>query len=104
VWPFLFDTGLTLVRRLVAGENILRAHRSHLYQRLALAGMSAKNVALLYVGLASAGVLAGVALMERWRGVGVAATMAVPLLAVWLWVYVSLRERSGRSRKAVAAH
>ena len=43
----LFDTSLTLVRRLVAGENILRAHREHLYQRLILSGFSHRSVALI---------------------------------------------------------
>jgi UDP-N-acetylmuramyl pentapeptide phosphotransferase/UDP-N-acetylglucosamine-1-phosphate transferase len=38
--PFLWDVSYTLVRRLVRGENILQAHRSHLYQRLLIAGWS----------------------------------------------------------------
>jgi UDP-N-acetylmuramyl pentapeptide phosphotransferase/UDP-N-acetylglucosamine-1-phosphate transferase len=33
VAPFLFDVGLTLVRRAARGANILEAHREHLYQR-----------------------------------------------------------------------
>ena len=32
--PFLFDTAYTLIRRAINGENVLRAHRKHLYQRL----------------------------------------------------------------------
>lgn len=46
--PFIVDTGLTLVRRLVARENIFQAHRSHLYQRLVIAGWSHRAVAALY--------------------------------------------------------
>lgn len=46
--PFILDTGLTLVRRLVARENIFQAHRSHLYQRLVIAGWSHRAVAALY--------------------------------------------------------
>ena len=34
VWPFVFDTSLTLARRVRRRENLLAAHRSHLYQRL----------------------------------------------------------------------
>lgn len=32
--PFLLDTSFTLVRRLVRGENIVKAHSEHIYQRL----------------------------------------------------------------------
>jgi UDP-N-acetylmuramyl pentapeptide phosphotransferase/UDP-N-acetylglucosamine-1-phosphate transferase len=50
--PFLFDTGFTLVRRLLNGEDILQAHRSHLYQRLVISGSSHSTVTLLYALLA----------------------------------------------------
>ncbi|WP_131105987.1 lipopolysaccharide biosynthesis protein [Ornithinimicrobium sufpigmenti] len=32
--PYLFDTGLTLVRRAARGERLTEAHREHFYQRL----------------------------------------------------------------------
>src|SRR5436853_3292656 len=32
VWPLVFDTAYTMLRRIRKGENILAAHRSHLYQ------------------------------------------------------------------------
>ncbi|MDC3283039.1 glycosyltransferase family 4 protein [Planctomycetota bacterium] len=34
--PFLFDSTFTIARRLLSGEKFWTAHRSHLYQRLAL--------------------------------------------------------------------
>ena len=55
VWPFLFDTVYTLFRRLSHGENIFEAHRSHLYQRLVIAGWEHGSVATLYGVLAFAG-------------------------------------------------
>lgn len=55
LWPFIFDTTLTILRRLRARENIFRAHRSHLYQRLVIAGWSHRGVARLYGGLAAFG-------------------------------------------------
>lgn len=58
MWPFLFDTLFTLLRRLGKGENVFEAHRSHLYQRLVIAGWSHRTVALLYGGM---GCLAGTA-------------------------------------------
>lgn len=36
--PFIWDVCYTLVRRLARRENIFKAHRSHLYQRLLVAG------------------------------------------------------------------
>ena len=47
--PFLFDASYTLVRRLLRRENIFRAHRSHLYQRLVRQGTSPARVDLLFV-------------------------------------------------------
>lgn len=53
LWPFLFDTTYTLIRRLRKRENIFQAHRSHLYQRLTIAGWSHRAVSRLYGGLAA---------------------------------------------------
>lgn len=48
IWPFLFDGSFTIVRRYIKGENILDAHRSHLYQRLNIAGFSHKKIVSIY--------------------------------------------------------
>ena len=56
VWPFVFDTSFTFFRRLLRHENVLAAHRSHLYQRLVIAGFSHQFVTLLYAALAALGV------------------------------------------------
>lgn len=61
MWPFIFDTLFTLGRRLSRGENIFQAHRSHLYQRLVIAGWSHRTVALLYGLLAAAAAVLAVA-------------------------------------------
>ncbi len=55
VWPFVLDTIFTFFRRLTRGENIFLAHRSHIYQRLVIAGYSHRFVTLLYIGLAWTG-------------------------------------------------
>jgi Fuc2NAc and GlcNAc transferase len=65
MWPFLFDTAFTLLRRISRRENILLAHRSHIYQRLTSAGLTHATVAVLYFVLAIVGVAAGVALVSR---------------------------------------
>ncbi len=48
LWPFLYDGAFTIVRRLIKGENIFEAHRSHLYQRLNIIGWPHKSISLLY--------------------------------------------------------
>lgn len=49
LWPFLFDSTYTLIRRFLKGENVFRAHRSHLYQRLNIAGWSHSAISILYL-------------------------------------------------------
>ncbi|MDJ0704401.1 MAG: glycosyltransferase family 4 protein [Leptolyngbyaceae cyanobacterium MO_188.B28] len=49
--PLVGDAVYTLCRRLLQGENIFQAHRSHLYQRLHQAGWPHAHVAGLYVAL-----------------------------------------------------
>ena len=53
MWPFIFDTLFTIARRLRRGENIFQAHRSHLYQRLVIAGWSHRATSSLYGALAA---------------------------------------------------
>lgn len=48
---FLYDTIFTLIRRARRGERVWEAHRSHLYQRLVIAGQSHRRVTLTYYGL-----------------------------------------------------
>lgn len=50
VWFFLFDTGITIVRRLLKGRRIWTPHREHLYQRLVIQGLSHGSVTALYGG------------------------------------------------------
>lgn len=47
--PFWFDATLTLFRRIGNRENIGKAHRKHVYQRLVLAGLSHEQVNLLLI-------------------------------------------------------
>ncbi|MGB5013014.1 MAG: glycosyltransferase family 4 protein, partial [Pyrinomonadaceae bacterium] len=48
VWPFVFDSALTLFRRMLRGERVWTAHREHLYQTLVISGRSHKWVSTLY--------------------------------------------------------
>jgi Fuc2NAc and GlcNAc transferase len=46
LWFFLADGIFTMVRRLISGEKIWTAHRSHLYQRLVIRGISHSRVTM----------------------------------------------------------
>lgn len=52
--PFIADASVTLVRRIARGELFWRAHRSHYYQRLVLAGWSRRRLALSAYALMTA--------------------------------------------------
>tara|TARA_B100000886_G_scaffold186908_1_gene128323 strand:- start:20826 stop:21758 length:933 start_codon:yes stop_codon:yes gene_type:complete len=47
--PFWFDCIICLIRRLLAGQNIFKAHKFHLYQRLNQAGWTHSRVSLVYI-------------------------------------------------------
>ncbi|MEW6496422.1 MAG: glycosyltransferase family 4 protein [Cyanobacteriota bacterium] len=82
--PLLGDAMYTLIRRLIRGENIFKAHRSHLYQRLQQAGWSHAQVASTYIvatgivilainnfgligsGLSAIGVVVAIAIGEKY--------------------------------------
>ncbi|MFN8528517.1 MAG: glycosyltransferase family 4 protein [Anaerolineae bacterium] len=48
VAPFALDGGFTIIRRAVQRENVLRPHRSHIYQRLIKLGYSHLQITSLY--------------------------------------------------------
>jgi len=89
----LFDVAFTLARRLLSGERITQAHRSHLYQVAVRAGVPAWAVTLIHAGFAAFG---GVVALGFIATSG-AAKPWVPLLTmvpqiVWLG-YVTRRAR-----------
>ncbi len=47
--PFFGDALITIFRRLYSRQNIFKAHRQHLYQRLYLGKLSKQQVALFYI-------------------------------------------------------
>lgn len=51
MWTFIMDSGLTFINRLLKGEKVFSAHRSHLFQRLVLGGYKHATVSYLYIAL-----------------------------------------------------
>lgn len=99
VWPFGFDAAYTLVRRARRAENLFRAHRSHLYQRMVLAGWSHAGVAKLYGLLAAFCTLSGLAwlfLPEPFAsGLSLLAFVGAPAVLLERVSSLETRRRSG---------
>ena len=93
VWPFVFDTTFTFFRRLMKRENVFRAHRSHLYQRLVIAGRSHRFVTLLYMELALSGLCLALIRYLRIPGSSAILCLTLPLLCVALWAFVIRQEK-----------
>ncbi len=104
MWPFIFDTAFTLCRRTAKRENIFKAHRSHLYQRLVIAGWSHRAVSSLYGGLSAMAAAVALAPLHdagliRTATTLTAATIAVGMALLLALVYVSERAQEAQPRK-----
>lgn len=104
LWPFIFDTAFTLLRRWRLGENIFTAHRSHLYQRLVLAGYPHRTVTITYLFLALVGTLLGIAWGFGADGIGAAIVLVLPMLAGGLWLFVTKEENKQLLRQFKSTH
>jgi hypothetical protein len=98
------DAGVTFIQRLLRRENIFAPHRSHLYQRLVIAGYRHETVSLLYILLT---LLAGLLSYEWSQGHQIAPPLiflGLPLIWILLSVHaarlkhVTLREPIGRPK------
>jgi UDP-N-acetylmuramyl pentapeptide phosphotransferase/UDP-N-acetylglucosamine-1-phosphate transferase len=92
VWPFVLDAGFTFLRRLLAGENVLAPHRTHLYQRLVITGRSHAAIATLYGLLALTGAALALALAAGMGWIRPVAILAPASLFVALYVRVRAAE------------
>jgi UDP-N-acetylmuramyl pentapeptide phosphotransferase/UDP-N-acetylglucosamine-1-phosphate transferase len=82
---YLADATLTLARRLLAGERVWQAHRTHFYQRATDGGFSViEIVARVFVANIVLAALALVTVMVSDRWVAVATLAAGAALVAWL--------------------
>jgi hypothetical protein len=83
---------VTLVRRLARGENVVKAHRTHLYQRMVSTELSHRRVSLTYLALAALGLPAGISMAAgSWPLTGLR-VLVVAGAAVALRLTVARRE------------
>lgn len=64
--PFLTDVLLTLIKRARRGENLLEAHRNHLYHLMLKSGASHMKVTMRYT--MAAAIFAGIAVIGGYSG------------------------------------
>jgi Fuc2NAc and GlcNAc transferase len=93
VWFFVFDTVFTFLRRAIKGERVWEAHRSHLYQRLVIGGMSHRSVTVLY-GLGSALTSICVFLALTFDGIFPALGVFLVVILTAILVYSAFRKKS----------
>tara|TARA_B100000401_G_C52506378_1_gene577489 strand:- start:52 stop:567 length:516 start_codon:yes stop_codon:yes gene_type:complete len=48
-FPLIADPVIVIIRKLIKRQNILKAHKQHLYQRLVSGGISHAKVSLIYI-------------------------------------------------------
>jgi len=82
--PFIADASVTLARRAIRGEAFWRAHRTHYYQRLVLAGWSRRRVAIAAYAL----MLVAAASAFASRSLGPQGQLAI--IGGWVVLYAAL--------------
>ena len=81
--PLLLDSGICVIRRFFKGQNIFKAHKSHLYQRLVQSGWSHSKVSLLYI-------LSTIFLSLNYFYFGIFALFSFSLILLLFGIYLDL--------------
>jgi UDP-N-acetylmuramyl pentapeptide phosphotransferase/UDP-N-acetylglucosamine-1-phosphate transferase len=95
---FVFDTALTLLRRMFEGERLGQAHRSHLYQRLVSAGWSHRGTSILLIVLAAFMGTLGLGVLHGSTTVALASVGLSVVILVAYAAFVTRTERDMRAR------
>jgi UDP-N-acetylmuramyl pentapeptide phosphotransferase/UDP-N-acetylglucosamine-1-phosphate transferase len=85
MWTFIIDTSVTFFQRLFRRENLLSAHRSHLYQRLVVGGYTHATVSFLYIVLTLVAIRFAFAWMQGSQFASALILFGLPLV----WVVLS---------------
>lgn len=93
LWPFLFDSTYTLVRRVLKNENVFEAHRTHLYQRLNIAGWSHSIISVLYLSFSFLSIIVALIFIHESDFIQLSLLL---MLLVMSFVYVMIVRRVER--------
>jgi len=92
---FIFDTGLTFIRRLAMGQNVTEAHRAHLYQLMNRLGGSHVQVSMFHFAVTAAqgmGVMVLIQLPAEFR-----ALVFVPFVIFQIVFAVTVLRRAAKN-------
>jgi UDP-N-acetylmuramyl pentapeptide phosphotransferase/UDP-N-acetylglucosamine-1-phosphate transferase len=92
LWAFILDTLVTLIVRAIKRENIFSAHRSHLYQRLVIAGWSHAHVSILYMVLTLIGCVLAYGWIRPWSAASALIIIGMPVC----WIILSIIAAVGK--------
>ena len=96
--PFIVDASITLARRLLRGERVWEAHKTHYYQRLVELGWGHRRTVLAeYALMAACGASALVAARLTITGQTV-------IITVWAVIYITLMYRIHRAERRRDLH
>jgi UDP-N-acetylmuramyl pentapeptide phosphotransferase/UDP-N-acetylglucosamine-1-phosphate transferase len=93
MWAYILDSGITFLRRLIKGEAVFAAHRTHVYQRLVISGYRVPAISLLYILLTLAGVLLAIGWQMRLPAATYFLLPGMPLAWAGLYWYADRRVR-----------
>lgn len=99
--PFVADATVTLIRRLLQGERVWQAHRTHFYQRLVQAGWNHRRTVLVEYGLMA--ICSGMALLAGRSGPALQAIILIGslgLMAAFFWLVCRVEKRHRLLTKA----
>ncbi len=94
VWPSIFDTSFTVIRRLIHGDNIFAGHRSFLFHRLIHVGWSHSAASALYIPLPILGALLATTWEYGSRALHTLVVAATMTACLSLWAVVRHQELS----------
>jgi UDP-GlcNAc:undecaprenyl-phosphate GlcNAc-1-phosphate transferase len=89
--PFIVDASVTMFRRLLNGEKVWQAHRSHYYQKLIQAGFGHKKTALLEYGLMIISATSAVLLLNQPMIIVYPVLAGFSILYIWIASMVQRR-------------
>lgn len=93
VWPCIFDTSFTVIRRLRRRENIFVGHRTFLFHRLVDAGWTHAGASTLYLPLPIVGALLAVTWDQGTRPLHEFVVLVTVAACYALWLVVRHEER-----------
>ncbi len=94
MWAYILDTSITFLRRLIKGEHVFSAHRTHIYQRLVISGYQVSSITSLYLLFTSLGVILAYAWIQKLAFAPAAIIIGLPVLWILLIGFTKLRERN----------